>query len=261
MSTPRTKEVVALDFDGVVCDSMEECLLVTFLAYDGWRNGVVPSGGQVPQVPAEFGEYFRTFRYLVRPAREYWIIAHAFATGAEPLDEARFRRRRLETGPMSEAFEAAFFTVRRALAIAQPQVWVALHRIYPEFLDGWSELRQTCAVHIVTTKDSASLSQLLEAFGLPVPPERRWPKERCRSKADAVRAIAREEDVPVSTIRFVDDHPEYLAEVAAIGAQVFWASWGYARDGVLQAAQYPSLRRLRDVLASDPAPVMERGSV
>ncbi len=203
-------KVIALDFDGVICDSMSECMVVTYMAYTGQHN-----------IPAGFGDYFRKHRHIVRPAREYWLIAEAYHRDIEPSEldgncEAQLAE-----------FESRFYAARKRLRAADFRAWLSLHHLYSEFAEAWPLLRNSTIPYVVTTRDRDSLSHLLDTFGVDIPSERWWTKERTLSKPDAVRRIAAERGISTSEILFVDDHPGHLYDVSQTGASVIWAKWGF----------------------------------
>src|SRR5437870_5452134 len=124
MSVPHKANtpVVALDFDGVICNSIDECMLVAYTAYAG-----------TPEMPGAFIKYFRKFRHFVRPAQEYWLIVEAYKRGIEPLTEQQFNHLAGECKTQVAQFESAYFETRQKLRSADFKAWLDLHTMYPEF--------------------------------------------------------------------------------------------------------------------------------
>lgn len=237
------KPIVALDFDGVICDSVEECLLVTYGAFQAWKDREVLPPPSFVRPPDDFSTYFRAHRYLVRPAQEYWLLVSAFHDGAQPLTMSRFRElARVHRAELAE-FEPIYFRIREALRASDPAAWFRLYRVYDEFVGAWPLLAESADVHIVTTRDQASLRLLLDEFSIDIPASRLWTKERTATKPGALLAIAHQADVACSTISYVDDHVDHLEDVSDVGARVFWASWGYWPAALAPNASW--CRRLR----------------
>lgn len=232
------KPVVALDFDGVICDSMNECMLVAFGAYQAWRTHGESGPLDADLIPASFRDYFRAFRYLVRPAREYWIIVHSFYEGCSTLSWSRFDRLSRKCAAEMAQFEPLYFATRNTFRSNDCEKWLQLHRLYNEFSEPWPCLKEACAPYIVTTRDQDSLGRLLHAFGIEIPDERCWTKERLETKPAAISRIAQIQQISVSEVLFIDDHLEYLREVSQIGASVFWAGWGFWK-GTLSMRESP----------------------
>ncbi len=216
MTNLRNSRPIALDFDGVICDSMKECMHVAFGAYSGGKP-----------LPAPFVRYFERYRYLVRPAREYWLIVEAYFRGIDPLSQGEFDMLARDCEEQLKAFEPVYFETREALRSADFEGWISLHRLYRQFADGWPRLEASTIPYVVTTRDRDSLGHLLNSFGIDVPARRWWTKERTPSKPEAILEIAAENNLAPSEIPFLDDHPEHLRDVAKTGASTFWASWGF----------------------------------
>ena len=65
-------EVIALDFDGVICDGLDECLLVSWLSF---ADRVQPSDGipLLDTIPSSFKDRFARCRNFVRHSGHFII--------------------------------------------------------------------------------------------------------------------------------------------------------------------------------------------
>ena len=244
------KPVVALDFDGVICNSMDECMRVAFGAYEEWRTGVPTPLSVETALPAGFDEYFRTYRYLVRPAEEYWLIVRAYQEGGAPLLPQEFARLAGDAQPQLTEFAPIYFRTRERLRDSSMERWLGLHAMYPEFGEGWIQLRRQALCYIVTTRDRESVSRLLSMLDVDIPAERRWTKERSGGKPAAILDIAGECGRKPSEILFVDDHPGHLRDVRSTGAFLFWAAWGFWPDTDSTAREaYERISNIAELMA------------
>lgn len=220
------KPVIALDFDGVICDSLEECLVTAHNAYhrlegsDRWANSTA-------DIKPEVADSFRRLRHYARNAPELWLIMYWAITEGKDLDQAQYDALRSRYAAKLPTFEPIFFKSRHVLSSADLDRWLGLHRMYPEFRDGWEEVKGRFPIHIVTTKDLISVQYFNRHWELGIPEENLWTKERGLPKEEIVRHIAEESGQPIQYVLFVDDHPHHVREVAATGARCFWASWGF----------------------------------
>lgn len=220
--------VLALDFDGVICDSVDECILTATNAYYRFEGNPAWSD-DLSKLSVEYVTRFRRLRYLVRPAREYWLLVYWLNTQAGDLDQTQFDALKREYTDTLVKFETVFFETRDELRKANPARWFAWHRLFPEFIIGWEELRGRCSAYIVTTKDLRSVQSFNELWNLGLERDRLWTREGSCSKPSAIVQIARLEGCAAADIAFVDDHPEHLREVSATGARCYWAAWGYTK--------------------------------
>ena len=218
--------VLALDFDGVVCDSVDECLIS---ACNAW-NALQGSSSRIStleEVEPHVAQRFRQHRHLARNAPDFWPLLYWTLTGDVVLDESELAGFRMEYAGIIRRFEPRFFAAREELRSNDPDRWLALHRNYPEFWDGWDQLQGKQPTHIITTKDLKSIEYFNRVWNLDIPAENLWTNEQRLSKGAIAWRIIAESDILPDELFFVDDHPHHLQDVAASGARCFWASWGY----------------------------------
>ncbi|UCD36641.1 MAG: hypothetical protein JSW54_07295 [Fidelibacterota bacterium] len=220
------KPHVALDFDGVICDSVDECHITALNAYHRLAGEKQWVDGLESLNPAAV-DRFRSLRYLARNAAEFWLLIHLTYHQDGPVDEDQFACLSREHAATLAAFEPGFFEAREQLRSADLGKWLDLHRIYPQFLDGWKTIQASHPVYLVTTKDLASIQHFIRHWKLSIPEDHLWTKERGTDKAQAVLTFAETAGVNPADFFFVDDHPHHVRLVAATGARCFWASWGF----------------------------------
>ncbi len=220
------KSVIALDFDGVICDSLEECLVTAYNACHR-LEGSDRWAGSTADIEPEVAGSFRRLRHYARNAPELCIIMHWCLTDGGALDQTRYDALVSSHAAKLSAFETVFFESRHILSSADLDRWLGLHRIYPEFCGGWEEIKGRFPIHIVTTKDLVSVRYFNRHWELGIPEANLWTKERALPKGEIVQRIAAESGRPIQGVLFVDDHPHHVREVASTGARCFWASWGF----------------------------------
>ena len=244
--------VLALDFDGVICDSLEECLVSSYNAYQRLEGS--DRWVETPEeIPPDVAGRFRRNRHYARNAPEFWIIIHWALRGRDDMDARRFDALVLEHAGRLTEFESAFFKARRDLSGADMERWLGLSRMYPAFRDGWQEVRERLPVHLVTTKDLVSVRIFNERWDLDIPDENLWTKEMGQPKPEIVRRVAELEGLSPHDMLFLDDHPHHVRAVAATGARSFWAAWGFLgarRPGPIddEGTIFIRLTRMADLL-------------
>ena len=237
------KPLLALDFDGVICDSLDECL-VSAVNARARLQGVGRPVRRPEEVDPDLAAGFRTHRHLVRPAGEYETLLHWLTTRDQAPTAESFAALVRKRADEVKAFQAVFFAVRAALRATNPAAWTALHRRYRQAADGWETLAADFEIHLVTTKDLPSVRHFNEAWQLGLVDAHLHAAGSFANKAEAVNALAAAAGRTPRDVIFVDDHPGHLADVAATGAQCWWASWGYADH----ADGWPALQNLAEVM-------------
>ena len=68
------------DFDGVLCNSIEECMIVS---YNGYHQTQLDLNNKISN---SMRKYFFKYRHLVRPAGEYYLIWESFYNNKNFMD-------------------------------------------------------------------------------------------------------------------------------------------------------------------------------
>lgn len=221
--------ILALDFDGTLCDGMAEYWQTAWQTYQRIWN----SQRSIPTVKLE--SQFRQLRPLIEVGWEMPIIIAALIAG-EPIDKLetswpQTRDRLLVTSGTSAAEIARQLDAIRDEWIESDLAgWLNLHRFYPgtiEMLRSLSD-RQIQPL-VITTKEGRFVSQLLAQSGANLPEDAIWGKEYQRSKTDSLRQLLAMPEV--KKIWFVEDRLPTLHQVAQQldlqDVELYLADWGY----------------------------------
>ena len=212
------KTIVCLDFDGVIVDSIKECLTVSKKAF---LSGPFEEG--------DVDRLFYEYRFLVRPAYQYGFLIAAIADALdngeeEQLIESKFLLLDAEaSAEQKQQCANRFFKAREDLR-QDEQKWIDLHQLtdFGKSLVG-SELTDHC---IVTTKDKKSVEMLSHAYDLRIADV--YSKEdfdRTNSKGEILTGILDHSDYLAAV--FVDDSIEHLDSVQDQRVKCYFANWGY----------------------------------
>lgn len=234
MPAPR----LIVDFDGVICDALVECALVTWL-------GVYPPAPDRPvssyldAIPDGFTRRFAKVRDYSR-SLDHFLVSHRAAAG-NIGSRADFDRIFGAIAPVTvNSFVAGANAARRRCRTEEAPFWLDLHTLYPGVRDLLG--RHAGAVAVVTAKDAASVWTILERHGLAhtvleVIGE-------CRQKDRAVVELCGRRGTSPGKVVFIDDNLGNVLTVAGTGATVRWAAWGYHTPEDRAAAARLNGRRL-----------------
>lgn len=235
--------VLALDFDGVVSDSAPESFLVALRAFGAVRPG---SGLSAHPARARFGletapaldeiradaayAAFLEMMPLGNRAEDYAVVLGAIDAGATLPDQAAYDRCRAAWSQADlDAFHERFYRERKALSQRDPEGWRALMAPYAALRDLLRRRSTDVVPAIATAKDLASVSALLEAYGLAglFRAEHVLDKETGVSKQTHLECLRERCGVDFADITFVDDKVNHLDSVAPLGVHCALAAWGY----------------------------------
>jgi phosphoglycolate phosphatase-like HAD superfamily hydrolase len=236
--------VLALDFDGVLCDGLAEYFQTAWRAY----GRIWPNANSAPT--DELEPAFRRLRPVVETGWEMPLVLRALVLGI-PKSEilANWSTLALELvakeSLSSADLGAAVDGLRDEWISQDVESWLALHRLYPGVSD---RLQQVLAsdVHpvIVSTKEGRFIRQLLQGQGVDFPSDRIFGKEVKQPKTQTLRELKQQfgqQSSEPPTIWFIEDRLKTLQTVAAqtdlADVQLFLADWGYNTKGDRAQAQ------------------------
>jgi phosphoglycolate phosphatase-like HAD superfamily hydrolase len=236
---------IALDFDGVLCDSARET------AISAWRAGrAFWPDWQAPAPPRPYVERFLRVRPWLETGYQAVVMMRMIADG---LADADFAERLPEhcqdwlqrLGLRREDLVRRFGQARDEWIRDDFPSWLASHAFYPGVIDAVRRALERAAVFVLTTKQERFARALLESQAVFLPGERLWGLDRSRAKvADLLELAAGQGE---GSVHFVEDRAEtlrqVLAEPALAGVHLYYASWGYGTAADLAwAERHPRVR-------------------
>lgn len=253
----KPPDLLALDFDGVICDGLIEYFDSTSKAYEQiW---------QLEKNCDRLAPAFYRLRPVIETGWEMPILLRALVLGiseAEILEDWQKTALRIV---QSEGLDKAS-VVQKLDGVRDSQIkndlssWLALHRFYPGMIRYLQQILATSInLYIVTTKEGRFVSQLLQQQEINLSPEQIIGKECKRPKYETLRILRDRHQVEGKdiSISFVEDRLPALKQVAQEGdlnfVHLYLADWGYnlerdhnlaktdERIQLLSLAQFPQI--------------------
>jgi len=213
---------LVLDFDGVLCDSAEECLDISWLAYTGAPVDAFArrDRGEYAVPPAVAERYWRTRPFMRHLAQFVVPLLDAPA----PTDRAAFAERfaSLPEG-LADTFAAAARAYRAEVRFRHRDAWLAVHGVWPQVA------RLVDGAYIATARDSASVLEILGAHGVRANAARIY--DQLTEKTAALAHIASRESLARADVWLLDDSIDNCLAARAAGFGAGWASWGCSDEG------------------------------
>jgi phosphoglycolate phosphatase-like HAD superfamily hydrolase len=228
--------VLALDFDGVVWDSVNESF------EQAWRAWQQVFGPLAEADKDSMRQKFRAARWQAKDGHDFFVTMMLLSrepgidVGAMSAAEFRARRDATQGEAQAEEFVKAFYASREQMRLHDFEAWMALQRPYPGIVEALGQLRaQVLGMAVATTKDAASAEALLNAAG--IHGLQIFGREVSLDKRDHMRAIAAQFGVDMHHVTFVDDLLENLQPLRPLGVVVALAGWGYNTPAEQQRAR------------------------
>ncbi len=228
--TDHLPTILALDFDGVICDGLIEYFQTAWRTYcQIWKPAQT-----VPD--SDLASSFYRVRPAIETGWEMPLLIRALLTGITEeqilLDWPTIVPQLMTENGLKAAEVSAMLDGLRDNWIAEDLAgWLSLHRFYPGVAESLHKLQESSVkVTIVTTKEGRFVRELLQLAGVQMPSELIYGKEYNKPKHQILREFlaASGED---STIWFVEDRLKTLLSVKQqpdlSEVKLFLADWGY----------------------------------
>lgn len=224
-------KIIALDFDGVICDGLAEYFHSSHLAYQKiWTetlNDATDTQGK-----------FNQLRPLVETGWEMPVMLRAINLGYG-IEEIKMNWRRI-CQDILKTENLDYIAISKTLdQVRQYQIdhnldqWLSLHNFFPNTINTIQQLlnKENIKLFIITTKEGLFVKQLLINNGINLEKLVIIGKEVKRPKYESLRLIIDEQNEKKAPVTFIEDRLEALEAVKQQpdlrGVKLFLADWGY----------------------------------
>ena len=234
-------QLLALDFDGVICDGLKEYFQSSKRTYrEIWP---MESSESLEQYAASFYQ----LRPVVTIGWEMPVLLRALKLSIEPeriltdwstVAEGIVSTEHLDKHQMMHQLDH----VRDQWIETDLSGWLSLHRFYPGIIQRLNQVIQSSTqLVIITTKEGRFVRQLLQQGGLHWPNHLIFGKEVKRPKWETLERLIQQYNIDPKRVWFVEDLLKTLHSVERQkhlqDVSLFLADWGYNtqahRDSIL----------------------------
>jgi phosphoglycolate phosphatase-like HAD superfamily hydrolase len=250
ISYPFTHMVLlALDFDGVLCDSARETGIT------GWKAaGTLWEDMAEPLPPQQILDGFIRTRAVVETGYEAILMMRLLKDGEEP-DELletfpqRLHESMARSGSDATGLKRLFGSVRDRWIQDDPSGWLSLSPLYPGAAEALNALPPATGCYIITTKQERFVQHLLDYNRVRFAAGHIFGLDREMTKEAVLRRLM--EQCPGCRIHFVEDRLATLKRLvaqpglAAVGLHL--ACWGYNTEADRREAVRLKIHLLREL--------------
>lgn len=237
----KKEGVVAFDFDGVICNSAKESYIQALEAYR-------EMGGKIKHSERVL-ESFMKGRPLVTKLEQYYALFSMLERNPrinfENVSAKQFEKENQKHKQQHQQFTERFLHHRRTMAKMKPFEWAKLHKKYFKIDAFIKRVAKNHQVFITTTKDFASVKDLLRHFGIQnIPDSHIFSKDFSNKKTEQLKAVSKKTNVPLSQIVLVEDAVEQVRKARSIGAKAVLVPYGYSTKRQITRARkegFPNL--------------------
>ena len=229
VTNSQRPDLLAFDFDGVICDGLVEYFQTAWRAYCRiWSPADIAP-------PKGLAERFYPLRPVIETGWEMPVLLRSLLQGdpeAEILaDWPTIARNRIAAeGIASKDLAVAVDGVRDEWIQRDLDDWLGQHRFYPGMVELLGRmLASSTHTVIITTKEGRFVKQLLARSGVAMPEGQIYGKEVKRPKYETLRDLIAQQQA--GSAWFVEDRLKALLGVAQqpdLGqVRLLLADWGY----------------------------------
>ena len=229
-----TPAILALDFDGVLCDGLIEYFQTAWQAYCRLFD-------QVPaDPPPGLAERFYPLRPVIETGWEMPLLLHALQQGVEDAAVLDYWPTLVqdilqETRIQPDVAMAAVDGGRDRWIQTDLEGWLSLHRFYPDVIERLQGAMTAGAFPIIiSTKEGRFIQALLAQAGVDLPRDQIIGKEIKQPKPVTLQQIQASPPVAAAAsqpIWFLEDRLKTLDKVKAVpeldDVTLFLVDWGY----------------------------------
>jgi len=221
-------DVLYLDFDGVLCNSLEECYRSSWLASAG-----VEVGEQPPPDPP-FDQAYRTrfdaCRPFIRSGEDYLVVHEWAARGQVPRHQDEFDASLAAHGPGAMAvLKDRLYAVRDRLLARHLDLWLGWNPLYPGIAGALAAQGDNPDVWILSTKKAEFIARILAHHGVG------WPAERILYTGPEKKLAIIDRRSPGRRSVLIDDQIDHL-DFGRADCRCYLALWGYVAPGAAPKA-------------------------
>jgi len=221
---------VVFDFDGVVCDSTNECMVTAWNAWERWnkRDGFRQNLDEFTRSEID---NFRPLRPYVRGAGEYYILMRAINSSDVSISSQKdFDDLRQQWEDQLSPFKAIFFRERQRLRSEDLNSWIELHDVYSDVITVMKDLHNQGRLLIATLKDGESVRLILNKNGIDISQKDIRDQSQISSKLEALDYFVNDKKIKKEELCFIDDNVTHLIKPSDNNFNVFLSGWGITMD-------------------------------
>ncbi|MBD2450743.1 HAD family hydrolase [Nostoc sp. FACHB-152] len=239
--TATSPTILALDFDGVICDGLIEYFEVA------WRTYCKIWSPADDTPPDDLALRFYRLRPVIETGWEMPVLIKALLAGIS--DEQILQEWTkitpqilLEDKLQAREIATKLDHLRDEWIATDLQGWLSLHKFYPGVIEKIKlTLVSEIQLFIITTKEARFVQQLLQQEGVNLPPEAIFGKEVKRPKYEILRELIQSANQQPVSLWFVEDRIKTLKLVQQQAdledVKLFLADWGYNTQPERKSAQ------------------------
>ena len=224
--TLEKKILLALDFDGVIADSIKECLVIAHNAFTEFNNQ-----GQKISLFDELNQKnvpeLRKLRNFIRFSEDYVYIHLAIQQKAVIQDQKDFDSFTEKNKNFRDTFLKLFLKERDYFSVTKLDLWIKLNPLYAGICDYLTSYTPKSDLFVITTKKISYVKKILSGNNIQLQENNLFQANSHRTKRVIISELLEKHQVSPDQFYFIDDQVDTLIKVVDTGVNCLLAEWGY----------------------------------
>lgn len=231
----QKKKLFLTDFDGVLCDSVMECLLVSYNAYHQLHESGATRLLDLTALPEVQQREFRRLRAYLKGAEDFVPMYLAMQQAQKIHSQQEFNAWREMLKPQLSEYTKAFYAERDFLIRHEKELWLRINPLFDDFARILRERSSFDALHILTTKRREDVLEVFNYQQIAFPPEQ-ITYVKAVGKPQKLLDILHEQKVDVEQSVYFEDQVDFLIASQQHGIGSYLVEWGYVSEEQRQLA-------------------------
>lgn len=214
-----------LDFDGVIADSVNECLISSFNAYQAYQKKKERIY-IVDDIPADTVKRFKEMRPLIRFGQDFVYIHHSFQQELLITNQKDFDLFLKSNQNLNDIFYQLYYQERTTFFQKNNDLWLMANPLYPGIKDLIKRYPKQ-DIFIVTTKDTFFADEILKANKIFLHRKNLFQAKGEETKKKIINNILIDNQYMPKKSIFIDDHIDMVMSASETGIRSMIATWGY----------------------------------
>ena len=239
----NSKIHLALDFDGVIADSINECLVVSYNAFGKFigKNSRIFS---IDKIEENRVIESRRLRNFIRSGEDYVYIQLALQENALIRNQQEFDDFCGKYAELREQFFNMFYNEREQFSTDNFQNWIKLNPLYEGFELFLKYYQFKKQLYIISTKKIEFIQRILEAGEIDLINENMFHASSNRPKKMIIKELLESRGVGPEKFYFIDDQIDTLIKVKETEVNCLFAKWGYNNPEQLGKAEREGIQAI-----------------
>ena len=224
-----TQKLLITDFDGVLCDSVHECLLVTYNAYKRLETPSFQRALNLEEIAPAKRAQFRKLRSYLKGAEDMVPIFLAVEERAPITNQFEFDRWRDKHQAQLVRYQQAFYAERDYLQRHAKALWLSLNPLFDGIGEALRQQNSFESVRILTTKRQQDVLEIFHYQGISFPADQVIYIHAAEKPKKLLEILRTNGAVPSESV-YIEDQIDFLVEAKKHGIGSYFVAWGYVSE-------------------------------